>query len=359
MKKPYRLLPILIVVFLVLCTGCASKDAYESPAAAPAAMADMAAPQAMEMMGNGMAYSATSNETVPAGDVSMRKIIYNASMSVTADKPELALEEIVAKARALGGYVASSNTNSDDDGPTRCYATIKVPADKLDALVTTVRGTGTVTNYSLNSDDISLNYYDIQARLNNAKAEEAQLLTVLAECTTIEEVLAVRQSLTALRGDIESYQAQINLWDNLVDYATLELNIRRTEQTPVAGEKKLMEIWKASDVWARMKYDFQNSLRFMANAVGAIGIFLSAVAIPAIVLFALVGVPIIISKKRKRQKAALSGETADSAAVTDRKAARAARKAEKEARKQAQKARRAEQKARKGFGHKQDIDKQE
>ena len=71
----------------------------------------------------------------------------------------------------------------------------------------------------------------MQARLNNAKAEEQQLLEILAQCKTIEEILAVRQSLTSVRADIESYTAQMNLWDNLVSYATLNVTINRTPKT--------------------------------------------------------------------------------------------------------------------------------
>ncbi len=149
-----------------------------------------------------------------------------------------------------------------------------------------------------------MNYYDIQARLDNAKAEEQQLLEILAKCETVEDILAVRQSLSSVRADIESYTAQINLWDNLVAYATLSVNINRTPMTAVEGEKDLIQLWKGSDVWDKMSRGFINSWRFVVNALGAIGIFLAVAAIPAGVLFLLIGLPIIIHKKNKRKKAA-------------------------------------------------------
>ena len=68
------------------------------------------------------------------------------------------------------------------------------------------------------------------------------------------------------------------------------------------GEKDLIKLWKASDVWAKMTRGFQNSMRFVVNAVGAIGIFLAVAAIPAGVLFLAIGLPIIIHKKNKRKK---------------------------------------------------------
>ena len=65
-----------------------------------------------------------------------------------------------------------------------------------------------------------------------------------------------------------------------------------------------LTLWKASDVWSKMSRGFQNSARFVVNAIGAIGIFLAVAAIPAAVLFLLIGVPILVHKKNKHKKAA-------------------------------------------------------
>ena len=154
--------------------------------------------------------------------------------------------------------------------------------------------------------------------LEYAKAEEAQLLQILAKCETVEDILAVRQSLTSVRADIESYTAQMNLWDNLVSYATLNVTINRTPKTAVEGENELIQIWKASDVWNKMARGFQNSARFVVNAIGAIGIFIAVAIIPAGVLFLVIGLPIIAHKKKKHKKvAALIAQQAESAEVDD------------------------------------------
>ncbi|MBA4347234.1 MAG: hypothetical protein C0413_00050 [Clostridiales bacterium] len=225
-------------------------------------------------------------------------------MTVTVDDPATALNTLVEKAKSLGGYISSSYATTDDAGTNYAYATLKVPAEQLDALITAANALGKVNDYRLGSDDISLSYYDIQARLDSAKAEEQQLLEILAKCDTVEEILAVRQSLSSVRADIESYTAQINLWDNLVAYATLTVTINRTPKTAVEGENELIQMWKASDVWNKMSRGFQNSARFVVNAIGAIGIFIAIALIPAGILFLLIGLPIILHKKSKRKKAA-------------------------------------------------------
>lgn len=302
---------LILCVALLFTVGCAARSADNAVAYAPepaSAGASEAAPQMASEESFAVSDTAAggdATQTKPTGDFDVRKIVYTADMTLTADDPEQALANLVAKAEELGGYVSGSYTTTDDLGAYYATATIKVPADQLDLLVSAAEAMGKVDDYRLSSDDISLSYYDMQARLDNAKAEEQQLLEILAQCKTIEEILAVRESLTSVRADIESYTAQMNLWDNLVSYATLNATINRTPKTAVAGEKELIAVWKASDTWGRMSRGFQNSARFMVNAIGAIGIFLAVAIIPAGILFLAIGLPIILHKKNKRKKAAL------------------------------------------------------
>ena len=311
MKTKRTLIALVLCTVLLTTIGCAASSPARSDAvyAEPASGTyDMAAPQeekgASSAVSANDASSATQQSGEPTGDFDVRKIVYNADMTVTVDDPAAALSVLVEKAKTLGGYVSGSYSTTDDQGTNYAYATLKVPADQLEALVTAANALGKVNDYRLSSDDISQNYYDIQARLTSSKAEEQQLLEILAKCETVEDILAVRQSLSSVRADIESYTGQIKLWDNLVAYATLNITVNRTPKTAVEGENELITMWKASDVWNRMSKGFQNSARFVVNAIGAIGIFIAVAAIPAGILFLVIGVPIIVHKKNKRKKAA-------------------------------------------------------
>lgn len=330
MKRKAFLALLLAAVFAL--SACSAKSTAYENAEAPMAAYDSGAVSsetAYSYAANNKGMQDTSmpdkkTDTGTQQDADVRKIIYNASMTVTADAPDTALAALIEQAAALGGYLAGSYTNTDELGAYRCTATLKVPADRLEELVNAAKAAGKVESYSLDSEDISLDYYDIVARLDNAKAEEKQLLAILEACTTVEDILAVRQSLTQVRADIESYQGRINLWDNLVSYATLELNIRRTPRASVEKEPELLAIWKASDVWQRMINGFQNSARFMVNFVGAIGIFLAYALIPLAVVALIVFLWIKIDKKGAARRA-------------ERRERRRARKEEARARREANK----------------------
>ena len=280
--------------------------------------------------GTAMAVTAESmpdDEAITA-DAATRKIIYDASLEVVAAAPQAAADAVILKAGALGGYVAESYSYSDDDGVYRVYVSIRVPSESLDSLVTEAEATGKVESYSLSSNDITMSYYDIAARLESAKAEEQQLLLVLAQCETVEDILLVRESLSAVREDIESYQARINTWDNLVSYATLSLSVSRTPRSVASAEENtLISLLEASEVGEAIVLAFRNSARFVVNAVYVIGIGLGYAILPCTLLFLVIGLPIILctrAKRRKRAKMAAAlaeaqavpqGETATGAAA--------------------------------------------
>ena len=316
MKRRIRLLPVALAALLCLSACAARSEPHATYAASTSQMA-AAMPAAEEFAAENGEYlafddaAATAESAAVPADAGVRKIVYNADLSVTADDPEKALSDVSARAAALGGYVADSSLTTDDDGVYLCTAVLKVPAGSLDALVTAAKALGEVNDYSLSSSDISQQYYDISARLGSAKAEEAQLLEMLKLCATVEDMLRVREQLAAVRADIESYQGQINLWDNLVSYATLSVSVRRTPKAPVAEEKSLVEIWRASDVWKQVTRGFQNSARITVNVVSAVLIFLACALIPGGVLFLCIGLPILLHrKKKKRLRAAKAAETA-------------------------------------------------
>ena len=322
------LLAVLLSAGL-LFTACAARSS------APESLNESAAYAPAPAAGSGFDVAAVADEAkvesqqagAPAElpqDADVRKIVYNATMEVTADDPEQAIQILIEKAKSLGGYVASSYTTTDDLGAYHSSATLRVPADKLETMVAAAETVGRVDSYQLSSDDISLSYYDVQARLGSARAEEAQLLELLKTCETVEDVLAVRESLAQVRSDIESYQGQINLWDNLVAYASLYVTAERTPRASIEGEGELIALWKASDVGRKMSLGFQNSLRFVVNAVGAIGIFLAYALVPVgLVLGVVFGIRAILratagkrSARKERRRLAREAKQAQRAART-------------------------------------------
>ena len=333
MKKTLSL--VLACLLLILAVGCSSssrKDStvtYSEPQSAYAVAEEAAYyGDSDAYMENKVAYESSvssaagsSSESIPESASNNKKIIYNANVSIRTDDPVAALSQAIALCESYGGYIESSFSRPETNGRSAsANATLKVPAEKLDALLEGVKGLGKVETSNIYSNDITGSYYDIQARLNAQKAEEQTLLKLLDECTNVEEVLAVREQLLEVREQIESYQARINSWDNQVSYATIELSISQTIKPVVEKEEEPIELWKSSEVWKKIKLGFSNSWRFVVNAVYAIGIGIAYGLLPVIVIGGIIFllIKLIVSlvrkgnerkQKKKELKAKKSEET--------------------------------------------------
>ena len=133
--KPYAMIPKRAVIALALCAallltlGCASaaRDSNASVAYASEPAYDQAAPQMESAEGYAMAEESAGSTAAQAGqtgDFDVRKIVYTADMTITADDPEKALSDLLAKAQSLGGYVSGSYSTTDDYGSYYCTATL-------------------------------------------------------------------------------------------------------------------------------------------------------------------------------------------------------------------------------------------
>ncbi|MDO4492885.1 MAG: DUF4349 domain-containing protein [Clostridia bacterium] len=267
-----------------------------------------------------LAGSGNTEESAPApaeeAGAYARKIVYNATQTIRADEPRRVLETATERCKELGGYLSASYERSYSDGTIQITATLKVPADHLNDVLDAIGTLGKVESSRISSDDITRSYYDVQARLTAAEAEEKQLLALYEKCEKVEEMLLVREQLAAVRSDIESYRGSINLWDHQVSFATIDLTVKETQKTPAATEDDTVELWKASDVFRKMRNGFANSWRVLVNAIAAIGIFLANAFLPlavlGVIVYGVVRLLVALCRKRKaRREAKRAKKTAE------------------------------------------------
>ena len=102
-----------------------------------------------------------------------RLLIRTVSMSTETKTIDKVKTDVESQIRELGGYIENSSmsgTGKNRDLRT-IYYTIRIPADKLDALITTVGNSCTVLSSSENTSDVTLEYVDTKARVDSLRVE--------------------------------------------------------------------------------------------------------------------------------------------------------------------------------------------
>lgn len=142
--------------------------------------------------------------------------------SIDASRP--ALERIVRDVNGFIGDIAAGGEESR-----WVHATLRVPADKLDATMNAVRQLGKVLEESQQGEDVTEQSVDIDARISNGRRTEQRLVQLLGNRTgSLEDVLAVERELARIRTELEQLDTARKNLDRRVTYATVRVEI--TEQ---------------------------------------------------------------------------------------------------------------------------------
>lgn len=236
MKKKKTLTIVMAAALLLgLLGGCGSKNLSMEPDTARSYVyADggisyetaMAAPAAMSGAGSN-AESAADTASIPLPE--NRKWVI--TMSLTAETENLtdAMGLLAEKIQASGGYVESqsiSGTAVNSGRSPSAYITVRIPAEQLDSFVEDVSGMTNVVSSSRYVEDITLRYTDTEGRVKALQTEEARLLELMEQAETMSDLLEIEGRLTEVRYQLENYTSTLRLYDNQVDYATLDLTLR-------------------------------------------------------------------------------------------------------------------------------------
>jgi hypothetical protein len=165
---------------------------------------------------------------------SARKIIRNGSLDVLVNEVGQSLAKVGSIVTGAGGYVEkSTQTNSGGHSATM---TVRVPAARLDQVISDVKALATtVDRESVEARDVTREYIDLDARLRNAQAEEAQYLLILKHAATIKDTLDVTEKLSDVRGRIEQMQGEMKFLTAQIDMSSLEISLRADSDATVAG----------------------------------------------------------------------------------------------------------------------------
>ena len=239
----------------------------------------------------------------------VRKIIKNGNVSLKATDVNTKMQEITVLAQQSGGYVESSYVDNivqpiimDTTQAAKiaretttmiANMTIKVPAEKFEGSFQTIIGMGKLINQSSNSNDITSQYRDIEARVTNLKVQEKNLQNIMTRATTVEDTLKVEVELNRVRTEIDIMTGNLKNWDQLVEYSTIYINMTEVKEAE-------LEKVDVPGVWQNAKDGFVSTINTIRYGIERMFVFLIS-AIPYIlVLGAALLLALIWIKKKKK-----------------------------------------------------------
>jgi hypothetical protein len=223
---------LVLVTLLLVSVSCAKAPPEVVPTPAPAPYPKAVPPSAE----GGEAYTTV---VVPASVD--RMIVRTGDMSLVVEDITQTSEEITQLAARFNGYVVSSSISGEEEDM-RGWISIRVSDDKFDQALAELRNLAVrVKSESTNSQDVTEEYVDLQARLNNAEATERQYLAILEKAEDVEDILKVYDSLSRVRQEIEQIKGRMQYLERTSSMSLISVSLE-----PQATAKPLVRAgWSA------------------------------------------------------------------------------------------------------------------
>ena len=250
--KKQRILSLLAAITLTLpLASCSSSspefNSYTGSYAKSDAAYDYAYPEEAEMAWEdadvGMSGYDSAPSPDPSNDLSERKIIRTATVNFETTGYEAFLESLNTCVADAGGYIESSETYGG--GIYSSYSsrsasiTVRVPASRYDAFMSSVTEIGAMTYRSESKDDVTMSYIDVESHIRALETEYSTLLEILDKAESLEDVILLQNRISEVNYELDSYKSQLRKYDDLISYCTIHIGVNEVRRETLPDERTL------------------------------------------------------------------------------------------------------------------------
>lgn len=237
---------------------------------------------------------ASQQSNLPAA----RILIKNASLSLEVASYDVAFAQIQRLAEGAGGFITGSNAYLRDDKVKTGTVTLRVPATQFETLLVELKKFAEkVENENLSGNDITEEFYDLTARLENKKRAETRYQDILKSAKSVKDILEVEQALTNVREEIERLEGRKRYLSDQAAMSTITINLHEPYPLMAEGSGSFM---------AQVIRGFERGVQGFAEVTSACITFVIA-GLPVFVLgFVMIWLLRKLFKRSKKKQVAMA-----------------------------------------------------
>lgn len=176
---------------------------------------------------DGLKKAAPMNFARGAADSPIRKIVRTASVLFEVTDQNKARSLVRAAAFHNGGEIESDQSSGAGDNQSGVIV-IKAAPERLDAILKELEPVGRVLERTVSSANMSEEYVDLKARLDNARKVEKRLSELLSFQThRLSDVLEVERELERVGRDIETTIGRMKYIDSLAANSCVTVRLQQ------------------------------------------------------------------------------------------------------------------------------------
>ncbi|MDM4722454.1 DUF4349 domain-containing protein [Micromonospora sp. WMMA1363] len=261
--------------------GCgAAGDGDDTTGAESATGADLGeqveAPAGAADTRAGAGQSGSTEGSSPADlRIDQRAIIYTGSMRVQVEDVERAARDAITLTTAAGGFVGGDQRRSAD-GDATVELTLRVPAAKFTSVVEDIAKLGTRQRQEINTEDVTEETVDLDARIKTQRARVENARRLLARAESISDLVSLENELARREADLASLEAKKRRLADLTALSTITVSLVGPDARTGDGERQLGFLAGLKGGWGV----FLTSMTVLVTVLGAVLPWLIVFGVP-------------------------------------------------------------------------------
>ncbi|WKY46340.1 DUF4349 domain-containing protein [Eubacteriaceae bacterium ES3] len=233
-------------------------------------------------------------------------VIYAGSMRLYVENFQETEEMIIDYTNSIDGFLESSQSSYIDQEQgienNSGSLTIRVPADKFEQVMIDLEDFGVVAYSNTSSVNITREYQDIEAQINNLKVFESRLLEYSGTAENLTDLLAIETELNRIRTEMDSLQSLINNWNTEIAYSRITISLQEQTLSTTALESPF------SGLLIKIQSGFIGSINLLLGIISALIVLLSWI-LPFVIIIVLVIFLVRMVKKKNFKNRKMKNET--------------------------------------------------
>lgn len=248
--KKLTCIGILIILSFIVSLGCARK-ASEIP------------PTEIQMEKTAFLEESVDESQITIPQAPLRRlVIKTGTINIIVKEIGTSVKKIIKYAEDKKGWVVSSSLMEGEEIPS-AKVIIRIPSEIFDEAMVYLRELAERVSYeTIEGQDVTEEYVDLQSRLRNLEAAENQLLKIMERSGKISEILEVHKELVNIREQIEKTKGRIQYLEESGKFATITINLALSEELlPIPPSEKwapkyvFLQTWKnVLGFWREFSY---------------------------------------------------------------------------------------------------------
>ena len=314
-RRPLLRLTASLLLLCLLLAGCGGGGAVHSESSGSGGREPYYGAADTDGMGGGFMEDVTETEHGPNAESSDAdahtrrpegedvKLILRASLVLETTDYEQSAKSLSQLVSDYNGYFENTEVDlgayASGAGHSGHY-TVRIPRDHFDAFLNSAASVCHLVSRSETAEDVGTQYHDAELRVKTLRTKEERLLALMRQAAKIEDIIALEDSLTEVQYEIEQYTTQLNRYDSLIGYSTVDITLSQVDRLSSGSAG---QISFSRRLGAALRDGFLNTGDGLASVI----VLLAYNLVPIAILIAIAVFILWFTRKRKRQLSADGG----------------------------------------------------